>query len=614
MKLEQILDQLNSFEKNSFLKILTNLIEDSPKKSKEIDLILSDEKDLKNADNINISKVFSLIENEFTKYIKKALTEATSQFDILIDILIRDGNCIMSREWFNSLYQKEIKSINKKVKSFSNELKNEKSEITDKRKRDYKIYKDCLNTAYFNDEFQNRECKITSEEQSILTTLSKGLGLSQEEIKLINYLIIDLSPLEIDTVINELKNLGIIFYIKKSLYIYIADEIVRILRKVRGKEIADKYYRRVLKQIREPQINLVCKNHNINWKDPIQDKVASIIKEGISFSSVLSDDLYKDDTKLNEKKNFINDLVEKNLSLNQLKGGTLEEKIDNLIQYFDQIDKDDKVGISIGGYDKLLSNLKEVLPKLIDNVRNEFEFQESEFLNSSFLLDYNIKPRDILDILSNEELKLFCEKFSIKTRGNIILNILDAYKDSENLYIENYPNIAYRNLKELKENGLEIKEADLGLKFEEVTKTIFSKLGFIVNDELKKKMNTSKDKIDILIDLNDEGLIIVECKTSKESGFNKFSAVSKQIKSYISLAQSKGYRVVKTLLVAPEFSEDFEKECREEIEMNLSLITADTLVAILDGFKQSKHKIFPYQLLMKDVLIKEDWILKAINK
>ena len=51
-----------------------------------------------------------------------------------------------------------------------------------------------------------------------------------------------------------------------------------------------------------------------------------------------------------------------------------------------------------------------------------------------------------------------------------------------------------------------------------------------------------------------------------------------------------------------------------EFEINLSLITAGALKNILDGFKNSKLKVFPYQLLMKDVLIKEDRILKAINK
>gem|GEM_PF-1478382 len=48
--------------------------------------------------------------------------------------------------------------------------------------------------------------------------------------------------------------------------------------------------------------------------------------------------------------------------------------------------------------------------------------------------------------------------------------------------------------------------------------------------------------------------------------------------------------------------------------MNLSLITAQTLVNILKGFKGTRYKQFPYQLLMKDVLISEDWVLKAISK
>jgi hypothetical protein len=38
------------------------------------------------------------------------------------------------------------------------------------------------------------------------------------------------------------------------------------------------------------------------------------------------------------------------------------------------------------------------------------------------------------------------------------------------------------------------------------------------------------------------------------------------------------------------------------------------LANILIGFKNTRHKQFPYQLLMKDVLISEDWILKAISK
>jgi len=106
----------------------------------------------------------------------------------------------------------------------------------------------------------------------------------------------------------------------------------------------------------------------------------------------------------------------------------------------------------------------------------------------------------------------------------------------------------------------------------------------------------------------------IECKTVKEKGYNKFSSVSRQIKSYVDTATKNQYNVVKTLLIAPEFSDDFINECDLQFEINLSLITAGSLVNILEGFKSSKLKQFPYQLLMKDVLIKEERILKAINK
>jgi hypothetical protein len=35
---------------------------------------------------------------------------------------------------------------------------------------------------------------------------------------------------------------------------------------------------------------------------------------------------------------------------------------------------------------------------------------------------------------------------------------------------------------------------------------------------------------------------------------------------------------------------------------------------ILNGFKNSKHKLFPHNLLMRDVLIQEGRILTAIEK
>ena len=80
------------------------------------------------------------------------------------------------------------------------------------------------------------------------------------------------------------------------------------------------------------------------------------------------------------------------------------------------------------------------------------------------------------------------------------------------------------------------------------------------------------------------------------------------------MATKNDYKVKKSLLVAPDFSDDFVEECDLDYEINLSLITASSLIKILDGFKNSKHKKFPSNLLMKDVLIQEDRILKSIKK
>ena len=258
---------------------------------------------------------------------------------------------------------------------------------------------------------------------------------------------------------------------------------------------------------------------------------------------------------------------------------------------------------------------EENMPELNKYVKEEFELQEEKVLQSNYLLDYNIKPRDILDLITEKDLDSFCKARGISTRGDDVLNILDHYKDVENLYLENYENIGFRNLNALKENGIVLKEAELGLKFEDLTKTIFKSLGFNVDESLKKKLNTKKDKIDILLNLEENNeLIIIECKTVKESGYNKFSSVSRQLKAYYNLASSKEFRVIKILLIAPEFSDEFVTDCELDTELNLSLLTASSLLKILEGFKNSqKHKQFPYKLLMRDVLINEDRILKAIN-
>jgi hypothetical protein len=614
MKLEKILDKLGSLEKNSFIKIIDHIISKNPKNSKEIEKILSSsDKGLKSVDNLNVSNIFSLTSKEFTKYLLSEFQEANSQLDILIDIIIRDGNCIMKQDWFSRLYETEIKNLKVKTKTLSTELENEKSELSESKKRDYRIYKSCLSTAYTNDIENNRDAKITSDELSIILTLSKQLALSQEDVKLINYSILPIKKIDIHDVINNLKNLGVIFFSKKENTIYVADEMVSLLRKVRKKEVAEKFYRRTLKLLREPIINQIAKEHSIERKLTPSQKIEKIIKEGISFTDLLSTEIYKQGITLTEKKKTLNELCEKGLNIPNLKGSTLEDKINSLIEHFENVEKDEKVGISIDGFDKMLTELNQSLPKLNKELKEQFELQDEYVLNADFLLDYNIKPRDILDLITKPDLSKFIKDNGIKQRGEDILNILEFYKDVENLYLENFENVGYRNLNLLKENGISVKESELGLKFEELTKKIFKSLGFNVDDNFKNQLNTQKDMMDILLNLGNNEIIIIECKTIKEKGYNKFSSVSRQLKSYQNLALKNNLRIVKILLVAPDFSDDFVYDCEMDTEMNLSLLTASTLSKIFETFKTSNYQVFPH-VLFRDIVINEERIIKALTK
>lgn len=438
------------------------------------------------------------------------------------------------------------------------------------------------------------------------------MELSNEEIRLIHYSVIPITIIEKDALIKLLKDLGIIIFSKKTSSVYVPDEIVKILRDLRGKSIADKYYRRLLGQYKDPIINLVSKKHNISSKLDRDQKIKQIISQGITINSLLTNDVYKDPITVNEKKKELNTLM---VSLGiEPKGVTMEDKIQLIINHFNTLENDEKLGISSDGYNALCLDLKTILPDFNNVLINEFEFRDdSEILQSELLIDYNIKPRDILDLLTKDQLKVFCAAKEIKSRGDLIDNILDAYTDSENIYIENYVHLGVRDLNVLKINNIQLTAAEIGIKYEDVTKRLLSDLGFNIDESLRAKINTSKDKIDVLINLGNNEVIIVECKTAKSTQYNKFSACSRQMKAYHQNATHNGFRVIKSLLIAPDFTQDFIDECEMEIDLNLSLITSEVLYNIWNGFKSAKHQVFPVNLLMRDALISDEKILKALK-
>lgn len=610
MKLIEVLDRTNTIEKTSFYKVLNLLIDQGG--TDEIEEILNNNsRQVKEIDHENICKVFNLLKDDYKKYIKSELATNLSQLDILIDILIRDGNLILKDRWFEDLYRKELSTLKDSSEQFIQLVESESKELDELRRRDYNIYRECVHTAYVNDDLNNSDRRVTADEYSLLQTLSEGLELSNEEVRLINFNVVPLKALDLDTIIKQLKDLSIIFYHKKDYKIYVPDEIVKILREIRGKAIADKYLRRILKSLKGPQLSLICKRHSINQRISTEEKIKEIINQGISLKSILNHGIHKEGTSITDKKKELNSLME--VIGVPVKGSTLDEKIGTIVEHFNGIERDETIGISLDGYKALCVDLNEGLPELNSYLKSEFEFQEGNVLEAEFLADHNIKPRDILDMLTKEDLRKFCEFRSVSFRGDEIQNILNAYTDTESIYIENYINIGNRDLAALKANNINISTADFGIKYEEVSKLILKDLGFDVDDNLKSQLNTSKDKIDILIKTGSDEVIIVECKTAKSTKYNKFSACSRQIKAYQKLAELNGYRVMKTLLIAPDFTPDFIEECDLDIELNLSLITSETLYNIWNGFKQAPHQVFPINLLMRDAVISDQKILKALK-
>ena len=62
------------------------------------------------------------------------------------------------------------------------------------------------------------------------------------------------------------------------------------------------------------------------------------------------------------------------------------------------------------------------------------------------------------------------------------------------------------------------------------------------------------------------------------------------------------------------FSDDFVNECELEMSLNISLIKASSLLKIYSAFKDLPHKNFPINLFMRDVVINEERVIKALTR
>ncbi|WP_417658536.1 hypothetical protein [Pseudidiomarina sp.] len=614
MKLSNVLSSVNQIEKSKFVNFLDRVCSEASHTDKELARrIRNIDGQIKDASSGEVTLLFKLALPLLTKEVKRLLALSGAQASLLVNILSRDGNCVAQVSWIERLYTKEWKAINEHSKSVK-ELIEQGSEpgVFDENRR-LGIYYSCVKEAFQNDELNNREAKITDEERGILNVLANQLDVTAEDKVAIEHLVDPIDKVGVQECLNQLREIGLLFISKKEQTVYVPDEIVSMLYRIQGKQIADKHLLRILRTLADAELSNILKAHDkkIRGVERTQ-KIESIAKMGLSATQILAHDLHGEKVLVNVKKERLKQLIDDlQLKLDKL-GTTLEERCELILEALNtSADREFNV-LSAAGYKALFETITECMPKIVKTLRDEFELEDNIELDVERLRALSITPYDILYTLTNDEVKSLKVAMEITRRGDARQVIVEAFANATDKLIENYEALARRDLAALKQKNIEIAEADIGVKFEEVTKAIFEELGFEVDEDLRRQINTAKDKADILISLSDDDVIIGEAKTCKNGDFAKYSTTSRQIKAYVNRCESAGKRVSQVLIIAPTFSSDFVESAELDTEVNISLLEAAGLKKILEAYKSRRNPNFSAKLLTKGGLLKADLIAKRI--
>lgn len=614
MKLSNVLSLVNQVEKSKFINAIDRICNEAVKHDKKIAAQLDKlDGQIKNASSTDITQLFKIVLPYFEKSVREQLAMLGAQATLLTNILSRDGNCIARVTWVESLYTKEWGVIN----SRANELKSEIEAVDDGESftdgKRLGIYYACLKEAYSNDEKINREAKITDDERGILNVLAKQLDVTADDQAGVEHLIDEIPKNGVQDALNELREIGLVFISRKLQTVYVPDEIVSLLHRLQGKDLADKHLLRILRTLSDAELSNILKNHRKKIRGvERKEKIVNIMKLGVPAAQLLQVDLYSEDTNVNDRKERLKSLIQDlDLDLDKL-GTTLDERTALILDSLNSCAEREFNSLSATGFKELFAALQNHFPSLNAILKQEFELEEQEELDVEKLRALSITPYDILYMLTNDEVKTVVESMGIKKRGNLRLNILASFADATDKLIDNYGALARRDLATLKADNIEIAEADLGVKFEEVTKAIFEQLGLVVDEDLRRAINTAKDKADVLISLSEDDVIVGEAKTCKNGDFAKYSTTSRQVKAYANRCEQAGKRVAQVLIVAPTFSEDFVESAEMDTEVNISLLEADGLKNILDAYKARRNPKFSAKLFTKGGLLKADLIAKNI--
>lgn len=625
MKLSHVLASLNQIEKSKFINCLDKICSESASSGEVLSKAFGSSRvKIKDASGSEITQLFDKVRTEYKNFLKEQLALAEPSTLLLVNILTRDGNGVSHISWIENLYTKEWEVLDVTSKEISLVIRNNQ-DVNYSREHRLRIFSDCMEIAYTNDRKSNRECKITDDERSILNALASHLKIPKDEVVSVEHIF---DPVlcgreTVEAGLQQLREIGVVLINRKTLEVLIADEMVEILNEIQGKLLPDKYFLRILRYLTDGELSRVLKSYNKKIRGVSRvDRIKNILHSGISIYDVLSLDMFDETDNQNQKKSRLKDLIE-NLGIDTLKmGSTVEDRINIILNGLKSSTDREFNELSVSGYKDLYEALSVNFPSSRDSIdedetlesrmRQEFELEDSEPVNIERLRALSITPHDILYMLSNAEVKSVCDKMSISKRGNQRRNLVEAFVSANDKLIENYAALARRDLLSLKDAGVDISESEIGSKFEEVTKSIMESLNLNVDEDLRRSINTSKDKADIILSISEDDVIICEAKTCKSGDFAKYSTTARQVKSYVSRCEHQGHRVAQVLIIAPSFSKDFIESSEMDTDINISLLTASGLKDIYDSYTNKKRPRFSPNLFTKGGLLKADLIAKNI--
>jgi uncharacterized FlaG/YvyC family protein len=614
MKLNQVLSIVNQVEKSKFISCLDRLCSDAAKNNKKLAKAIDNiDGQIKNASGSEVTQLFNTVRDFFKGSVKEQILMSSAQLNLLVNILSRDGNGVARISWIESLYEKEWAELSRLSKELNDCIQQDSEVSFLERNRALKIYHACMKEAYFNDEKNNRDAKVTDDERSILNVLSSELNLTTDECVAIEHLVDVIPQNGVLDVLNSLRDMGLLFISKKRQEVFISDEIVTLLNEIQGKDLADKYVLRILRTLTDAELSNALKAHGRKIRGISRtNKIQTIIHSGVSAAKLLSDDIHSVEDNQNQRKERLKQLIQ-DLEINTEKlGTTLDERIGLILISLSGATEKEFDSLSASGFKQLLKTLEEHFPTMQAVLKEAFELEANELIDTEKLRALSITPHDILYLLSNDEVKEVRDSMGLSKRGNARFAILESFANATDKLIENYDALARRDINALKEAGADVIEADIGVKFEEVTKAIFELLDLNIDEDLRKDLNTTKDKADIVISISDNDIIIGEAKTCKNGDFAKYSTTSRQVKAYVTRAENQGKRVAQVLIIAPSFSDDFIESAEMDTEVNISLLEAHGLKLILDAYKSKRNPSFAPKLLTKGGLLKAELIAKNI--